>query len=336
MPKGMTAAVTQGFLLLDKETGVSSFQALHPVKRLFKGLKVGHAGTLDPAATGLLLVGIGSATRLLEFLEGMSKVYRFDMQLGVETDSYDLEGEVVARHSVPAFTKEEILAAMAPFRGRIQQTPPVYSAIKIQGKRACDRVRDGETVEIKARDVTLHRLDLIALRGDRLTLEMHCSKGTYVRTLAHDLGKALGCGAAATDIRRMRIGPFDVSRAKLATQIQGPEDLLSMAAAVAHLPGLRVLDRWIAPLLNGNPVPHTGYTELAQGEQGALAERSDSGALGDSVTSPIPDGLAPEDSAPIEDGLPLQRVLDRNGRLLAIAQVNPLRLLTPRKVLAHL
>src|SRR5690606_37895865 len=134
-----------GILLLDKPPGVSSFAALYPVKRAFggkKGAKVGHAGTLDPAASGLLVIGVGAGTRLLEFLEGLPKSYRFEMHLGIVTDSYDREGEILERRDASGVTREQVEALLGGFRGVISQTPPAYSAIKIAGRRACDRVRD--------------------------------------------------------------------------------------------------------------------------------------------------------------------------------------------------
>ena len=161
-----------GILLLDKPVGVSSFQALRPLKRLFPKTKIGHAGTLDPAASGLLLVGIGSGTRLLEYLEGMPKTYSFTARFGLVSDSYDMEGSVepyagagpASTGALPPgrSTPAAIARALPPFRGPIRQTPPVYSAIKIDGERACDRVRAGETVVLESREVTVHSLELKA------------------------------------------------------------------------------------------------------------------------------------------------------------------------------
>jgi len=288
-----------GFLLLDKGIGSSSFQALFPVKRLFRGQKVGHAGTLDPAASGLLLVAVGHGTRLLEFLEGMPKVYRFDVQLGLVTDTYDLQGEVLERFPVPALNREQVEAALSGFRGKISQVPPAYSAIKIQGKRACDRVRAGETVAIAAREVEIHRLDLIAIEDGKLTLEMHCSKGTYVRTLAHDLGRVLGCGGVAVAIRRLEIGPFRIEDAKTETELTGENDLLPLSSAMNHLPGVRVIEKWTGPLVHGNAIPPIGYALM--GETAA-----DNGYY---------------------------RVMDKSENLLAIGEINALGQLFPRKVL---
>jgi tRNA pseudouridine55 synthase len=263
----MTSANSHGILLLDKPSGVSSFAALHPVKRAFggkKGAKVGHAGTLDPAASGLLVVGVGAGTRLLEFLEAMPKRYSFRLNLGVVTESYDLEGEVLERHDASHVTRADLEAHLGAFLGPISQTPPAYSAIKIDGKRAYERARDGETVTMTARSVRIDRIDILTFEPGHITLEMDCSKGTYVRSLAHDLGQRLGCGAAADRIRRLMIGPFRVEDAVAVTPDTEAgtflDALLPLDTAIADLPALRVLDAGLPGLRNGNPLPAEAYT----------------------------------------------------------------------------
>lgn len=257
---------SSGILLLDKPSGISSFAALYPVKRAFggkKGAKIGHAGTLDPAASGLLVVGVGAGTRLLEFLEAMPKRYSFRLNLGVVTDSYDLEGEVLERHDASHIARADVEAQLGAFLGEISQTPPAYSAIKIDGKRAYERARDGETVTMAARKVRIDRIEILSFEPGNITLEMDCSKGTYVRSLAHELGQALGCGAAADRIRRLRIGPFRVEDAvKVAPDLDGGvfhDALLPLETAVADLPTLRVLDAGLPGLRNGNPLPAEVY-----------------------------------------------------------------------------
>ena len=148
----MTEAVRGGFLLLDKPRGVSSFQALHPLKRLFRGQRVGHAGTLDPAASGLLLAGVGAGTRLLEFLEGRPKTYTFLARFGLASDTYDMEGAVTGTPATD-LAREVVEKALPAFRGRIRQTPPAYSAVKVAGRRAYDLARAGETVALEPREV---------------------------------------------------------------------------------------------------------------------------------------------------------------------------------------
>lgn len=251
--------MSEGLLLLDKAVGSSSFKALYPVKRLFKGKKIGHAGTLDPAASGLLVVGVGGGTRLMEFFESMPKKYRFDLQLGITTDTYDLEGKILEERDASGIREEQIQEALVPFRGFISQLPPAYSAVKIQGKRACDRMRAGETVVLSPRNVHITSLEMLAFSPDKVTLEMSCSKGTYVRTIAHDIGQVLKCGAVAKNIRRLSVGPFRIEDAFTEEALKGDENLLPIEKAVAHMPGLQLRSTWIAGLLNGNPVPPAGY-----------------------------------------------------------------------------
>lgn len=260
-----------GILLLDKPTGVSSFAALYPVKRSFRGARVGHAGTLDPAASGLLVVGIGAGTRLLEFLEGMPKRYRFGLRLGATTDTCDAEGTILSRapaETVAAVTRERLEAALPEFRGDILQAPPAYSAIKVDGERAYARARAGEDVVLPPRPVRITRLEVVSFAPGHAELEVDCSKGTYVRSLARDLGERLGCGAHATDIRRTAIGPFRVEEAILPPPDRDAPPipasaLLPVARAVEGLPAVTVRREWIAALRNGNAVPAAGLDATA-------------------------------------------------------------------------
>ena len=178
-----------GFLLIDKPKGISSFQSLRPIKRSFRGKKVGFAGTLDPAATGLLVVAIGQATRLLTFVESKYKEYVFDLVLGIETDSYDLEGEIIKTHPTDTITFSHLENTLERYRGKIEQIPPKYSAIKIKGKRACDRMRAGEDVTLKSKKVIIHELEILNWKPPRATIRLVCSKGTYIRALARDMGE---------------------------------------------------------------------------------------------------------------------------------------------------
>ena len=265
-----------GILLLDKPVGVSSFAALYPVKRSFRGVRVGHAGTLDPAASGLLVIGIGAATRLLEFMEDMPKRYRFELRLGAVTDTCDAEGAILSEappEVTAAVTRADVEDALPEFRGDILQTPPAYSAIKIDGQRAYARARAGEDVVLQARPVRITRIEVVSFEAGRAVLEVDCSKGTYVRSLARDLGARLGCGAHAAGIRRTAIGPFRVEDA-----VTPPPDkdappipasaLLPVSRAVGGLPAVTVAPRWIAGLRNGNPVPADGLAPHADSVAG--------------------------------------------------------------------
>lgn len=308
----MNEGAADGLLLLDKPAGISSFQALHPLKRVFRGRKIGHAGTLDPAATGLLVVGVGAATRLLEFLEGLPKCYRFAVKLGVTTDTYDLEGEILEEHDAGHITREQVEALLPEFIGEISQLPPAYSAIKIQGKRACDRVRAGETVTMTPRKVRIERLEIIDFEKGVLTLELDCSKGTYVRTIAHDIGQKLGCGAATDAIRRLSVGPFLVENAVSPDAVLSTADLLPVEKAVEHIPGIKLRsDSWVGALLHGNAVPAAGYF-------------------------PMPPPSSFKAAAPLVDGGSVDTtcgVFSPEGRLLAVGTLTPLGQVQPRKVL---
>ena len=228
-----------GFLVLDKPAGLTSHACVARVRRAYKLKRVGHGGTLDPAVTGVLPLALGPATRLLPYLEG-DKTYRGVVQLGVRTVSDDLEGEVLARAAVPALEAGNLAAALAAFRGKIQQVPPQVSAVHVDGQRAYKRVRQGEQLELAARPVTVHRLELLGWdpASGALEVEVACSAGTYIRALARDLGEALGCGGALARLRRTGALGFDLEQAvPLACLDQLPlPPLLDPLAALAHLP----------------------------------------------------------------------------------------------------
>ncbi len=244
-------------MLVDKARGLSSFKALHPVKKIFRGRKVGHAGTLDPDASGLLLVGVDKATRLLEYMEKLTKDYRFTVHLGIATDTYDMQGEVLQRQESGHLTAAHIEDALKGFRGEQEQMPPDYSAIKIAGRRACDRVRSGETVELKSRRIHVYRFEMEGFEPGETGkpaaahLRLICSRGTYVRSLAHDIGRLLKVGGVADAIRRMAIGPFQVENAVTTEDIEGMSRLIPVAQALEFLPVATVSPVKISPILNG-------------------------------------------------------------------------------------
>jgi len=222
MTASAPSANPRGILLVDKPGGVTSHDVVARARRALDTRKIGHAGTLDPMATGLLVLGVGSATRLLTYLVGLDKTYEATIRLGVSTDSDDADGTITARAdaaAVAAVTDDAIAAGMADLTGAISQVPSTVSAIKVAGKRAYDLARAGEEVALKARDVTVSRFALLAahrlddLGAIDLDVVVDCSSGTYVRALARDLGAALGVGGHLTALRRTRIGPFDVAEA---------------------------------------------------------------------------------------------------------------------------
>jgi len=202
-----------GILLLDKPAGVSSNQALQRCKRLYNARKAGHTGSLDLAACGLLPICFGEATKVSGYLLEASKVYRTEVQLGVQTSTADAQGEVLTTRPVPTLDSRKVERVLQQFLGEIDQVPPMHSAIKQQGTRLYKLAYAGETVERKARPVRIYRLELLEIRGSRLELEVSCSKGTYIRTLAEDIGEVLGCGGHVAYLRRLRAGPFDIEDA---------------------------------------------------------------------------------------------------------------------------
>lgn len=201
-----------GILLLDKPAGLSSNGALQAVKRLYGACKAGHTGSLDPIATGLLPLCFGEATKVSQFMLDADKRYWARIRLGIETTSYDTEGEIVAEKSVDV-SKKALEKALKSFEGEISQLPPMYSAVKKDGQPLYKLARQGVEVEREPRTVTVFELKLIDFDGEHAEIEMDCTKGTYVRTLVHDLGQILGCGAHVTALRRLGVGDFDIDEA---------------------------------------------------------------------------------------------------------------------------
>lgn len=208
-----------GVMLLDKPVGLTSNQALQTVKRLLNACKAGHSGSLDPIATGLLPLFFGEATKLTQFLLNADKRYWTVFRLGVSTTTYDSEGEVTATRPV-SITQRDVERALTRFHGEITQIPPMYSAIKHQGEALYKLARAGVEIERKPRPVTIHEIRLVNLEKELLTLEIACSKGTYVRSLAHDLGEALGCGAHVVQLRRLSIGHVDIEKSVSLDRLQ--------------------------------------------------------------------------------------------------------------------
>ena len=248
-----------GFLVLDKAAGLTSHACVARVRRAYKLKRVGHGGTLDPAVTGVLPIALGPATRLLPYLEG-DKTYRGVVQLGLRTVSDDLEGEVLARFAVPALEAADLEAALASFRGRIDQVPPQVSAVHVEGQRAYARVRQGEQLELAPRAVTIQRLELLGWDGAtaRLELLVRCSAGTYIRSLARDLGEALGCGGALAQLRRSEALGFGLEQAvPLEALDQAPlPPLMNPLAALGHLPQRQLLDAELEGWRCGRALDH--------------------------------------------------------------------------------
>jgi tRNA pseudouridine55 synthase len=246
-----------GWLLVDKPAGPTSTQVVGRVRRAFDANKAGHAGTLDPAATGLLAVALGEATKTIPWVMDASKTYRFTVRFGAETDTDDAEGKVTATSALRP-DDAAIEAALAQFRGEILQVPPRFSAVKVAGERAYDLARGGETVDLAPRPLIVERLVLVARPDpERAEFEMVCGKGGYVRAIARDLGRALGCLGHVETLRRLRAGPFDVADAVALDAIDRsatPEALLlPLEAALTGLPELPATAEGAARLRHGNP-----------------------------------------------------------------------------------
>jgi tRNA pseudouridine55 synthase len=266
-----------GILLLDKPLGLSSNQALQAARRLLRAAKGGHTGALDPLATGLLPLCFGEGTKMAGMLLGSRKAYLAECRLGVTTTTADLEGEVVQQRPIPALDAGAIEQALATLRGRIRQVPPVYSALKQGGEPLYVKARRGEAVEVTPREVEIHRLELLAHEGDRLRLRVECGSGTYIRSLAVDLGERLGCGAHLTALRRLWVEPFReptmVTLAELehaAGQGEAALEglLLPLSAGVADLPALQLDDSLARAVAQGQQIPWPGPPE--QGRSAAF------------------------------------------------------------------
>lgn len=214
-----------GLLLVDKPAGMTSHDVVDRIRRASGVRRVGHTGTLDPSATGLLILCIGKATRLSEHLTGLDKTYQGIMRLGIVTDSYDLDGKVLEEHPAPAVSAEEVQRVCEGFVGKIEQVPPMVSAVKVGGQRLYKAARKGQEVERRPRTVTVHEFRVLNCAAPDVEVRVACSSGTYVRSLCHEVGKLLGCGAVLASLRRTCVGRYDVGGATPVDEFKTPEDI---------------------------------------------------------------------------------------------------------------
>jgi tRNA pseudouridine55 synthase len=260
-PKGRDVS---GWLCIDKAVGQTSTACVASVKRLFDAQKVGHAGTLDPLASGALPIALGDATKTVPFVQDGAKLYRFTIRWGANTDSDDADGAVIATSDLRP-TPAEIEAALPAFTGEIMQRPPAFSAIKIGGERAYDLAREGEMVEIAERPVSIHRLALVEVPdADHAVLEAECGKGTYVRSLARDLARTLGTCGHVSALRRLSVGPFDATtlipiEALIRAREEGPASgldrfLMPVGTALSALPEIIIQRNDVPRIMRGQPV----------------------------------------------------------------------------------
>ena len=266
-----------GVIVLDKPPGMSSSDAVQRVKRQFAARKVGHTGSLDPLATGVLPLCLGEATKFSQYLLNSDKRYLAHLRLGVSTDSGDADGKVLEERDWDEVDEARIEAALNAFRGAIEQVPSMFSAVKHHGKPLYKLARQGIEIEREARPVTIYHNEIVDFEAPRLTLDIHCSKGTYVRTIAHDLGEALGCGAHVEALRRTQAGPYDeddlatLDEIELARQEHRLDDLLRpVASTVGQWPEVALTGAPAFYLKQGQPVlvPHApteGWVRLVEG-----------------------------------------------------------------------
>jgi tRNA pseudouridine55 synthase len=257
-----------GLLNLNKPVGVTSRAVVDRVSRLLRRVKVGHAGTLDPLAWGVLIVCVGPATRLIEYVQHMPKRYTTVVRLGARSDTNDADGTVVEAAGAVAPGIDAVRAAVATQVGTILQKPPEYSALKVEGRRAYDLARAGKAVDLAPRPVTIHSIDVRAYEWPRLTLDVHCEGGTYIRAIARDVGEALGCGGLVEILARLRIGPFwihDAIDPETLTTESLPRLLLPAAEAVTELPSVWLTAQQVADVARGRPVTPVG-SERFDGE----------------------------------------------------------------------
>lgn len=290
-----------GLLNLNKPAGMTSRAAIDRVARPLRGTKVGHAGTLDPLATGVLVVCVGAATRLIEFVQRMPKTYRTVIRLGATSDTLDADGAVTEVAAPRRPDEEEVRAVVARQVGTIEQMPPRFSALKVGGRRAYDLARAGEEVALASRRVTIARIDVLGYEWPRLELEIDCGGGTYIRSIARDLGDAIGCGGLVEALVRTRIGPFDLAGAIDPDALSVgtiPGRLMPALAAVADLPRVALSAGQVADVTQGRPID-------------------------------------PDDPAAVDVGAGEVALVGPDGMLVAVAErVDGTRLIAPRRVLA--
>lgn len=252
-----------GLLLFDKPAGITSNRALQKAKKLFDAAKAGHTGSLDPLATGMLIICFGRATKISDYLLNADKQYEVTLLLGVTTDTGDADGNVLETKDASSIKDEAINMCKENLTGAIQQTPPMYSAIKHQGTRLHKLARQGIEVERQSRTIHIHKFDLISRHGDCLHMHVHCSKGTYVRSLVEDLGKCLGCGAHVVELRRTSVGDFVNSKMITLSELQHYAEqqpslldnlLLPTDKALQNFPSVNVTDEDMQEVQNGHPI----------------------------------------------------------------------------------
>ena len=302
-----------GVINIYKEEGFTSHDVVAKLRGILRQKKIGHTGTLDPAAVGVLPVCLGKGTRLCDMLTDKSKTYRAVMLLGMETDTQDTTGTILAEKSTEELTEEAVRAAAESFAGPYQQIPPMYSALKVNGKKLCDLARQGKEVERQARPVEIHELVIESVDLPRVTMTVSCSKGTYIRTLCHDIGKKLGCGGCMEQLTRTRVERFAIKDSLKLSQVEAlaaegkvldavvpVDEMFSQYPAFSSDGG--ELDKLLS---NGNTFPHR--LAKAQLEKQGITQKNAASAVGKTVV-------------PAVNWL---RVYDSTGRFIGIYDYHP-------------
>lgn len=251
------SAARHGVLVVDKPAGMTSASVVAVARRALRQKRVGHTGTLDPMATGVLALVVGEATKLAGFLLADDKSYEGELELGVQTDTLDADGQVVARDEAgaAAVSPAALEAAIAALRGPSQQVPPMYSALKRGGRPLHELARKGEHLELDPRDIVVHEFTLLGFEPPRARFRVACTKGTYVRALARDLGVALGCGAHLTALRRTRAGIFTLEQAIALDAVSAGSPMVAPSAVLPHLPSFTAPIELVPNIVSGQPVP---------------------------------------------------------------------------------
>ncbi|MBR0062129.1 MAG: tRNA pseudouridine(55) synthase TruB [Selenomonadaceae bacterium] len=244
--------MSDGFINLKKISGMTSHDAVNHVRKIFLTRKVGHAGTLDPLASGVLPVAIGRATKFIEYLADCDKVYRAEILFGVATDSGDLEGKIISRADFQMPMVDELNAALKSFVGEIEQTPPKFSAIKINGRKAYDLARKNLAFDMPRRLIKIFNIELVETSENSATIEIECGKGTYIRSLAVDLGERLKIPATLKNLIRLRVGDFDIKNSVTLDELD-TENILPIESCLNHLPRFELNEKRIRAFMNGLP-----------------------------------------------------------------------------------
>lgn len=262
----------RGIINIYKEKGYTSHDVVAKLRRITGQKKIGHTGTLDPDATGVLPVCLGKATKLCDLLTDKEKTYETVLLLGVETDTQDISGTILKEMDTQKVTEDDVKKAVASFIGPYAQIPPMYSAIKMNGKKLYELAREGKTVERKPRNVEIFEIDILEINLPRVKMRVHCSKGTYIRTLCHDIGERLGCSGCMEDLIRTQVSCFKLSDAKTLAEVEQAKEegtitslVTPIDAMFAQYPAMCVAENWDKFAYNGNALPENAVGDMSEG-----------------------------------------------------------------------